>query len=111
MLLLPRRYAEARQVLQAAGPAALKAADAAGRTPLALACMGGHGRLVKLLVRQGAGLDVAAHDGATPLMLALAAGHRGIAAHLLAAGADAGACDGAGCSAADRLLGEVPQAL
>lgn len=89
----------------------LEAADAAGRTPLALACMGGHGRLVKLLVRRGVGLDAADHGGATPLMLALAAGHRGIAAHLLAAGADAGARDGAGCSAADRLLGQAQQAL
>ena len=106
------RYAEARLALETGGPALLDAVDAAGRTPLALACTGGHGRLVKLLVRRGAGLNAADRAGATPLMLALAAGHRGIAVHLLAAGADAGARDGAGCSAADcLLLQEEEQAL
>ena len=67
---------------------------------------------MKLLVRRGAGLNAADRAGATPLMLALAAGHRGIAVHLLAAGADAGARDGAGCSVADcLLLREEEQAL
>lgn len=100
-------YQEAREVLREAGshmlPMLLAARDAQGRTPLLLACVGGHGRLVKLLLRKGAPLDAPDGEGNTALALAVRHGHQALARHLLECGADASRRNASGTSAADLI--------
>ena len=104
------RYEEARQALREAGLAALDAADAAGGlTPLMLACAGGHGRLVKLLLRKGACIDAQDSQGCTALHLAARQGHKAVARHLLEAGADTSRRDAAGMSGADVIAAWAAQ--
>ena len=57
-------------------------ADAEGNTALMLASRGGHGRIVKLLVRKGAKLDAHNAKGKTAEQLAIHYGHNGIAVFL-----------------------------
>lgn len=64
------------------GGAEIDAADAEGNTPLMLACGGGHGRLVKLLVRKGAKLAALNASGKTAEQLASHHHHKGVAAFL-----------------------------
>lgn len=96
-----RRYDEAKQLLRGTAQLGMEARDPAGRTPLMLASAGSHGRLVKLLLRKGASVNVQDAAGCTPLHHALAAGpqpHVGVARLLLAAGADPLVCSAAGLS-------------
>lgn len=78
----------------------LAARDDHGRTPLMLACMGGHCRLVKLLLRKGAALDARDGEGKTALALAVLHRHQALARHLLERGANASLSNAAGASAA-----------
>lgn len=64
------------------GGAEIDTADAEGNTPLMLACTGGHGRLVKLLVRKGAKLAALNADGKTAEQLASYHHHKGVAIFL-----------------------------
>lgn len=82
---------------------------------LALAAMEGQVRVVKLLLKRGAGVDVPSQMGITPLKSAAAKGHLEVVKLLLAAGADATARDCSGAtaidSARDRGHTEVLQLL
>lgn len=64
------------------GGVELDTADAEGNTPLMLACRGGHGRLVKLLVRKGANHAALNADGKTAEQLAGHHHHKGVATFL-----------------------------
>lgn len=64
------------------GGAEIDTADAEGNTALMLACRGGHGRLVKLLVRKGAKVAALNADGKTAEQLASHHHHKGVAAFL-----------------------------
>lgn len=97
-------------MLREAGDEGLEAAVLAAATAaLHLACAGGHGRLVKLLLRKGAALDGRDAQGRTPLHAAVMHSHRGVAAHLLQAGADASLRDASGASAADLIAAWAAQ--
>ena len=74
-----------------------------------LACAGGHGRLVTLLLRKGARIDAQDCQGCTALHLAVRQGHKAVARHLLEAGADASRRAAAGMSGADMMAAWAAQ--
>jgi ankyrin repeat protein len=69
--------------------ARLGAQDAGGCTPLMLASMGGHARVVLLLLEHmgGQGLEAQSTQGLTALEVAMRCGHEEVVAHLLEHGA------------------------
>ncbi|EFN56249.1 hypothetical protein CHLNCDRAFT_22241, partial [Chlorella variabilis] len=73
------------------------------RTALILACAGGHGRIIKLLLRKGAAINAQDARGCTPLHISVLNGHKAVARHLLEAGADALRCNNAGTTAAELI--------
>lgn len=87
----------------------LAAADAAGRTPLMLACCGGHGKLVKLLLRKGASMEARDVQGNTALLLAVMHSQRAVARHLIQCGADASRRNAAGACGADLIAAWAAQ--
>lgn len=74
-----------------------------------LACAGGHGRLIKLLLRKGAELDAQDAGGLTALQHAVVSGHRAVAQHLLRAGADATLRNRTGVDAAQLIAAWAAQ--
>ena len=97
--------------------AAIATFDASNRSPLALACRGGHAAVVSLLVARAPPkhlpilLTIADDEaGARPLHDAVAGGALAAVAALLDAGADPAAADRAGCTALVRAAerGDAP---
>jgi len=82
----------ARRLLKAGAfvdqPSALTNGAGPGHTPLLVAAYGGHYKLVKLLLRAKASVNLRAKDGATALVAAASAGHKRVVKALLRAGAN-----------------------
>ena len=91
------------------GAAAVDAADCAGYRPLHYAARRGDEAIVAALLSSPATNINARTEGgqATPLMRAAAGGHGGVVAVLLSAGAEVGAVDGDGQTAAHKAAAAV----
>jgi 7,8-dihydropterin-6-yl-methyl-4-(beta-D-ribofuranosyl)aminobenzene 5'-phosphate synthase len=76
------------QALIADNPGLTDAKDEMGRTPLHLACHGGHTELVKLLLAKGADMEAKFPNGSTALFWTIPEGHKEILELLMAKGAD-----------------------
>lgn len=76
------------QALIADDPGLTDAKDEMGRTPLHLACHGGHIEMVKYLMAKGANIEAKFANGSTALYWAIPEGHIDVVKLLLAAGAD-----------------------
>ena len=86
------------QALIADDPGLIDAKDEMGRTPLHLACYGGHIELVKYLMTKGADMEAKFANGSTALFWAIPEGHLDIVKLLIAEGADVGARQNDGTS-------------
>ena len=80
-------FLEPLRALLARG-APVESATSGGRTPLILACQGGHERCARALLEAGAQIDYQRNTGSTALMIACEHGHELCARALLEAGAD-----------------------
>jgi 7,8-dihydropterin-6-yl-methyl-4-(beta-D-ribofuranosyl)aminobenzene 5'-phosphate synthase len=79
---------EEAKALIAKDPSLTDAKDEMGRTPLHLACYGGHTELVKFLLAKGADIEAEFANGATPLFWAIPEGHIDIVKLLIHEGGD-----------------------
>lgn len=86
----------------------MHATDADGNTAVALACAAGHGRIIKMLMRKGADLNVANFDGNTPLHLAAANGRKAVVKFLISNRADTDACNNEGALYTDLATAAAP---
>lgn len=69
-------------------PAALTNGAGLGHTPLLIASFQGHYKIVQMLLKHDANIEIGARDGATPLIAAASGGHMKIVKALLKAGAN-----------------------
>ncbi len=79
---------EELQALIAKDPSLTDAKDEMGRTPLHLACYGGHMELVKFLLSKGADIETKFANGSTALFWSIPEGHIDIVKLLITKGAD-----------------------
>jgi 7,8-dihydropterin-6-yl-methyl-4-(beta-D-ribofuranosyl)aminobenzene 5'-phosphate synthase len=86
------------QALIAENPGLTDTKDEMGRTPLHLACYGGHTELVKFLLVKGADMEAKFPNGSTALFWTIPEGHKEILELLMAKGADINAKQNDGTS-------------
>lgn len=91
-------------------PQDLDYADYAGNTPLQIAAIHGHERVVKLLVESGCDIDCVNHDKDTPLLDAVDNGHLGVIKVLLDAGVNPRKANVSGQEPLDRVDDELDNA-